>query len=107
MKNTTGNSNGNGQRRVDRVRFPLGRTLATPGAIDALSRAGEEAATYLDRHARGDWGTVNDEDWRENDIAIDRGLRILSAYQTSAGDKLWIITEADRSTTTILLPEEY
>lgn len=56
------------------------------------------------RHVRGDWGEVGDEDWRENDFSVANGLRILSAYTIGAGDKLWIITEADRSATTLLLP---
>jgi len=58
----------------------------------------------LARHVRGDWGEVGDEDWRENDFSVANGLRILSAYTIGAGDKLWIITEADRSATTLLLP---
>lgn len=105
MDKRTGN--GNGRRREHTAPFPLGRTLATPGALAALERAGESAGHYLDRHAAGDWGTVDAEDWAENDRSVTGGLRILSAYRTSAGDRLWIITEADRSATTILLPEEY
>ena len=63
--------------------------------------------TFLSRHVTGDWGTVGDEDKKLNDAAVKDGTRILSAYQTSAGEKLWVITEADRSSTTILLPDEY
>jgi hypothetical protein len=87
--------------------FELGRTVATPGALQALEAAGQQPAQFLDRHASGDWGEVNDEDKRENDFSVREGFRILSAYTTSAGEKIWIITEADRSATTILLPEEY
>ena len=87
--------------------FPLGRIVATPGALQALEAAGQQPAKFLDRHASGDWGELDDEDKRENEFSVHNGLRILSAYTTSGGDKLWIITEADRSATTILLPEEY
>jgi hypothetical protein len=87
--------------------FPLGRTVATPGALQALETAGQQPAEFLDRHVSGDWGDVDDEDKQENELSLRSGLRILSAYITSAGDKIWIITEADRSATTILLPEEY
>ena len=104
--------------------FELGQVVATPGALDA-SRAeweripawaregaiqGAEAVlfTFLARHARGDWGEVGPEDARENDFSIKNGYRILSAYTLPlTGVKVWIITEADRSSTTFLLPEEY
>jgi hypothetical protein len=87
--------------------FPLGRTFATPGAIDALSESGQLPDEFLCRHQTGDWGEVCDEDKRENEFSIANGFRILSAYRTSAGVKLWVITEADRSVTTLLLPSEY
>ena len=61
----------------------------------------------LRRHARGDWGEVDAEDWKSNDRSLQEGTRLLSAYRTRSGIKLWIITEADRSVTTVLLPEEY
>ena len=64
-------------------------------------------STFLDRHARGDWGEVDVEDQQANQDALLHGERLLSAYRTSAGVRLWVITEADRSATTILLPEEY
>ncbi|MGC9451671.1 MAG: hypothetical protein ACP5I4_09505 [Oceanipulchritudo sp.] len=76
--------------------------MATPGAI-AL---GINFAPYLNRHARGDWGDVDAEDWQRNDASIEDGSRIISAYQTAAG-RIWIITEADRAVTTVLLPREY
>jgi hypothetical protein len=83
-------------------KFPLGRLLATPGAI-AL---GINFAPYLNRHVRGDWGDVDSEDWERNDVSLAEGTRIVSAYQTAAG-RIWIITEADRAVTTVLLLEEY
>ena len=83
-------------------KFPLGRLLATPGAI-AL---GINFAPYINRHVRGDWGDVDREDWERNDASIAEGTRIVSAYQTGGG-RIWIITEADRAVTTVLLPSEY
>ena len=85
--------------------FPTGRLLCTPGAMSRVGRD-EMMDAYL-RHKEGDWGDVCPEDWHSNDQAIGRGMRILSAYHTSKGQKFWIITEADRSATTILLPEDY
>jgi hypothetical protein len=87
--------------------FPLGQTCATPGALDSLKEASQNAAEFLTRHQRGDWGDLSDEDKRENDYSVDKRLRIFSAYHTSKGEKIWIITEADRSATKILLPSEY
>ena len=89
------------------MRFPLGRVGATPGALRALEQAEQLPAEFLDRHVHGDWGEVPEEDKQENAFSVEHGFRILSAYTTSAGEKIWIITEADRSATTILLPEEY
>ena len=87
--------------------IPLGRTVATPGALEALQGAGESPLGYLARHATGDWGDLDADDKRENELSVREGYRILSAYHLGTGVKLWIITEADRSSTTILLPEEY
>jgi hypothetical protein len=87
--------------------FELGRIVATPGALQALEAAGEQPAQFLDRHASGDWGELDDEDKQENEFSLRNGFRIFSAYTTSAGEKIWIITEADRSATTLLLPQEY
>lgn len=87
--------------------FPLGRLLATPGALKALTEAGDNALDYLLRHTRGDWGDLDEHDKAENDYAVSRHLRIFSAYHLSSGVKVWVITEADRSATTILLPSEY
>lgn len=62
---------------------------------------------FLSRHVRGDWGDLPKEDKDENLLSVEKGFRLLSSYRTTAGDKLWVITEADRSHTTLLLPEEY
>jgi hypothetical protein len=88
-------------------RFRLGRIVATPGAIDALKAANEDALSYIARHKNGDWGDLDEHDKQENEFSVEHGLRILSAYHLSTGVKIWLITEADRSATTILLPEEY
>ena len=89
------------------TRFALGQTFITPGAEEALQIAGQTAIEFLRRHMSGDWGELSDEDVKENEFSLKEGLRLLSAYQTEKGQKLWIITEADRSATTILLPSEY
>jgi hypothetical protein len=86
--------------------------LATPGALEVIQRAGQEPLYFLERHARGDWGEVDAEDWKLNDESVRDGTRILSAYRTLQGEKLWIITEAaddngNRAATTVLLPDEY
>lgn len=86
-------------------KFPLGQVVATPNALDALSQA--DILTALRRHAAGDWGDVSDEDRQENELSLVDGLRLLSVYHSAAGTKFWIITEADRSSTTVLLPEDY
>ena len=87
--------------------FALGQLLATPGALEAFARTGDDPMDYLVRHVRRDWGTVDAEDWHANDQALIEGTRLLSAYRLNDGTKVWIITEADRSATTVLLPEEY
>jgi hypothetical protein len=88
-------------------RFNPGTLVATPGALEALEDAGQNPAEFLARHYSGDWGEVGRDDAAENELSVEQGFRILSAYTTSKGIKLWIITEADRSVTTILLPDEY
>lgn len=87
--------------------FKLGQVLLTPGALDLLQASGQSPWVFLARHLRGDWGDLDAEDKGLNDEAIRDGNRILSSYTASTGAKLWVITEADRSATTILLPEEY
>ena len=87
--------------------FNLGRIVATPGAIDALNEANQEASEFLRRHITGDWGELGDEDKELNDLAVYNGDRIFSAYVLNTNVKIWVITEHDRSLTTILLQEEY
>ena len=87
--------------------FELGQIIATPGALAALKKAGQQPGEFLTRHVNREWGDIPDEDRRENEYSLEHGFRLLSAYKTNAGDRLWIITEADRSVTTLLLPEEY
>ncbi len=87
--------------------FPLGRTVATPGVLGALALAGVMPQALLDRHARGDWGELDEEDRRANGQALSTGGRLLSAYALPDGVRVWVITEADRSATTLLLPEDY
>ena len=89
--------------------FPLGRLVATPGALALLRRsaAGEDLLpTLLERHQSGDWGDVPPDDARENEFSVRHGFRIISSYRVS-GEKLLVITERDRSATTLLLPSEY
>lgn len=88
-------------------RLDLGAVVATPAALRAIALAGDDYLRLLARHRAGDWGTVPPEDWRANDWALIHGERILSAYTLASGEKVWVITEWDRSATTILLPEEY
>lgn len=87
--------------------FPLGQVVATPAALDALNIDGLLGLELLRRHVSGDWGDLCDEDREENVLSVKEGYRILSAYTLPTGVTVWIITEADRSATTILLPEEY
>lgn len=89
------------------LKFALGQILATPGAVDALSEANQAAQSLLRRHVTGDWGDLSEEDRQENELSVAQGFRILSAYTLPTGVRLWLITEADRSATTLLLPSEY
>jgi len=88
-------------------RFELGQIVATPGALTALYDAGQIPAEFLLRHKHGDWGALEAEDIETNETALGSGLRLLSSYHTRFDEHLWLITEADRSVTTILLPDEY
>ena len=87
--------------------FPLGRIVATPGALEALTAAAVHPTALLARHAVGDWGELCDEDRRENEFSLNRGLRLLSSYRLPTGATVWLITESDRSATTLLVPSEY
>jgi hypothetical protein len=93
-------------------KFSLGQIVATPGALEALQESGQTPDLFLSKHVRGEWGEVCDEDKRLNDQALVDGSRLLSAYRTLRGERLWIITEAaddqgHRSCSTILTPSEY
>lgn len=87
--------------------FALGRCVATPRAVEALAASGQSADFFLEQHQRGHWGSVSEGDQRANDAAVVADERILSEYRTLLGMLIWIITEADRSSTCVLLPEEY
>lgn len=99
---------GNAGQAVTHVfpKFALGATVATPGALDLLDHAGVNASDYLARHQYGDFGSICAEDAQSNHDAIKNGLRVFSAYDIGKA-RLWVITEADRSVTTLLLPSEY
>ena len=88
-------------------KFDLGQIVATPGALEALESAGQNPTEFLTRHVAGDWGELDQEDQQANNDALESGARLLSAYRTADETKIWIITEADRSSTCILLPSEY
>ncbi len=88
-------------------KFTVGQIVATRGALQALAAAGQSPMAFVQRHQSGDWGEVNDEDRQENECSVQRGFRILSAYTLRTGVRIWVITEADRSATTLLLPDEY
>jgi hypothetical protein len=92
---------------VSGVKFSPGSVVATPGVLEAFRASGDDPMAYLVRHVAGDWGEVNAEDWRANEESLLHELRLLSVYTMSNGTKFWIITEADRSATTFLLPDEY
>lgn len=87
-------------------RFRLGKTLATPAALACCEQHGISPQSLLRRHVQGDWGGLCVEDQRANEVALQCGGRLMSSYQL-AGDRVWVITEADRSATTLLLPDEY
>jgi hypothetical protein len=87
-------------------KFPLGKVVATPGALKLLTEQGLTPTMFIQRHASADWGDISREDWMANDQALINGERLLSAYSLGQ-DRLWILTEADRSSTCVLLPHEY
>ncbi|CAJ0816892.1 hypothetical protein LMG19087_02911 [Ralstonia wenshanensis] len=92
---------------LTRPRLPLGQLLATPAAIAALSEASVSAHLLLNRHARGDWGDLSSEDQAMNQLAVLTGQRVVSHYTLPNGQVVWVITDADRAATTVLLPEDY
>lgn len=99
--------NSNTTRANIGARFALGQTFITPGAQEALEIAGQTPIQFLRRHMSADWGEVSEDDAQENELSLRDDFRVLSAYRTVKSQKIWIITEADRSATTILLPSEY
>lgn len=88
-----------------RLKFSLGRLLITRGALDVLTP--EDIANAICRHGQGDWGDLDPDDVAENEASLEEGFRLLSAYKSASGERFWVITEADRSVTTFLLPSEY
>ena len=89
------------------TKFSLGQVVSTPGALEAVEKTGQSPTEFLARHAAGDGGDLCDEDKRTNEEALLDGGRIFSAYHLNDGEKIWVITEADRSSTCVLLPSEY
>lgn len=87
--------------------FALGRLMATPAALQALADAGRTAADFIGRHVRGDWSEMSVEDAATNTVAVFEGSRILSSFALDAEQRVWVITEADRNLTTVLLSTEY
>ena len=88
--------------------FTLGQLVATPGALTAIEASGDSLSSYISRHQAGDWGDIDAHDLKENQLSLEQDFRLMSVYSLSiTGVKIWVITEADRSSTCILLPEEY
>ena len=87
--------------------FSLGNIYLTPGAIETLNESGQDVASLLRRHIIGDWGDLDSEDKQANEDALECGARIFSAYIVGNDEKLWVITESDRASTTVLRPDEY
>lgn len=87
--------------------FKLGRVVATPNAMAELEKANESAMPFIQRHHCGDWGNLCDDDKMVNNKGVKSGSQLLSSYFLSTGQEIWVITEPNRSVTTILLPEEY
>lgn len=90
---------------ISNRRFKLGRVMTTPGALAVADIV--EISAVLRRHSKCDWGDVGQEDWEANEVALVEGTRLFSVYHTHSKEKLWVITEWDRSQTTVLLPSEY
>lgn len=87
--------------------FPLGQVVATPNAIDALRTNNQSVFTFINRHQSGDWSEMSEDDQHANRDSVAGDTRILSSFAMLGGDRIWVLTEADRSATTVLLPEEY
>jgi hypothetical protein len=93
--------------QIPSMKFRLGRLLVTPGALAAITDSGQTPWDFVVRHMGGDWGCVSDQDKLLNDEAVGAGDRLLSYYLTAKAVNIWVLTEADRSATTVLLTEEY
>ena len=91
----------------EKKRFPLGKVVITPPAEAVLQEAGKTHKEFLDRHAGGDWGEIDPDDWNGNEDALTSGGQLMSVYAVTDAQKVWIITDAGRSATTILLPDDY
>lgn len=107
QKNLTTTDTATATLSINTVRFPLGRLFLTPRAIEALEEAEQSPKEFISRHARLEQEELSNEDHKENLFSVNKHLRIFSAFKTKKGVKLWVITEADRSATTILTPREY
>ena len=92
-------------RTIPAAKFRLGQVVATPNALDRLTP--EDILLAIQRHQAGDWGDVAEDDRRENEWSLQKGFRLFSVYHTGNGVTFWMITEADRSVTTVLMPEDY
>jgi hypothetical protein len=92
---------------VGEAKFPMGQIVATLGALSAMSESGQNPAEFIERHAQGDWGELCADDCEANERALKSGARLFSRYMTTKNHPLYVITEWDRSITTILVPEEY
>lgn len=100
-------NNHNATKQQREVLFELGNIYLTEGAKEVLKESNQHPIIFLAKHQHGDWGDVCKTDAKENDLSVKEGFRILSSYKTSLDERIWIITEADRSSTTLLLPEDY
>ena len=92
---------------IEKPKFRLGMLVSTPGALNALTEAGQSPMEFISRHIVGDWGDCDEHDRQANEDALQNEDRLFSVYKTAKGVKIWVITEADRSSTCVLLPEEY
>lgn len=88
-------------------RFRPGRIFATPAALEVIADANVSILDLLIRHLRGDWGDLSESDRQQNELSVDAGLRLLSSYVLPGGQTVWVITEWDRTCTTLLLPGDY
>lgn len=107
LSNSTDNEATSQQSHPRKILFPLGQIVATPGSLDLLRSKSLSPMAFIERHATGDWGCLGPEDVLENERAVKHGSRVFSSYEIAEGERLWCITEWDRSVTTLLMPSEY